>query len=123
MQLILPYPFFVGQRISALDNGKLLLTVLVVSLVLMLLTLILWPCPGCKKTLRPQTGAAAISTIVSCSGAHCVLARHHLHCISPGTFDVRLGHLEVFSDKGTVWFHLVQVIGVLGAIGTLAATH
>ncbi|HEY5445888.1 MAG TPA: hypothetical protein VIJ87_15760, partial [Pyrinomonadaceae bacterium] len=32
-----------------------------------------------------------------------------------------LSHLEIFSDKGTVWFHLVQVIGVLGAIGTLAA--
>ena len=38
-----------------------------------------------------------------------------------GLLSYGLGHLEVFSDKGTIWFHLVQVIGVLGAIGTLAA--
>src|SRR5690349_2263205 len=43
MQMVLPYPFFVGQRIGALQNGQLLVIVLVVSLVLMLLTLILWP--------------------------------------------------------------------------------
>ena len=43
MQLILPYPFFVGQRVGTVENGKLLLTVLGISLGLMLLTLILWP--------------------------------------------------------------------------------
>ena len=43
MQMVLPYPFFVGQRVGTLQNGKLLLAVLGISLVLMLLTLILWP--------------------------------------------------------------------------------
>ncbi len=41
--MVLPYPFFVGQRVGTLQNGKLLLTVLGISLGLMLLTLILWP--------------------------------------------------------------------------------
>src|SRR5215211_7492894 len=43
MQMVLPYPFFIGQRVGKLQNGKLLLTVLGVSLGLMLITLILWP--------------------------------------------------------------------------------
>ena len=30
-----------------------------------------------------------------------------------------LTHLEVFSDRGTMWFRLVQIIGILGAVGTL----
>ena len=34
-----------------------------------------------------------------------------------------LTHLEVFSDRGTVWFHLIQIIGVLGAIGTLVVLY
>jgi len=28
-------------------------------------------------------------------------------------------HLEVFSDKGTMWFRLIQIVGVIGAAGTL----
>ena len=27
-------------------------------------------------------------------------------------------HLDLFSDRGTKWFYLVQFIGVLGAVGT-----
>src|SRR4030095_12294210 len=43
LQMILPFPFFVGQRVGMLENGKFLLTLLGISLGLMLLTLILWP--------------------------------------------------------------------------------
>jgi len=32
-------------------------------------------------------------------------------------------HLEVLSDRGVVWFHLIQVIGVLGAVGTLVVLY
>ena len=32
-------------------------------------------------------------------------------------------HLEVFSDRGTVWFPLIQIIGVLGAIGSLVVFY
>jgi hypothetical protein len=30
-----------------------------------------------------------------------------------------LTHLEIFSDQGGKWFHLVQAVGVVGAVGTL----
>ena len=122
MQLILPYPFFVGQRISALDNGKLLLTVLVVSLVLMLLTLILWPVSWLvrrhygRKLELPRI-ALLFRVLVRLAFLLDIIFIASLL----GLLTYGLGHLEVFSDKGTVWFHLIQVIGVLGAIGTLAA--
>src|SRR5262249_6916871 len=31
-----------------------------------------------------------------------------------------LEHLEVFSDRGTIWFRLIQIVGLIGAIGTVA---
>jgi len=34
-----------------------------------------------------------------------------------------LNHLWVFSDRGNLWFHLVQAFGVLGAIGTLVVLY
>jgi hypothetical protein len=30
-----------------------------------------------------------------------------------------LEHLEVFSDRGSNWFRLIQIVGLVGAIGTL----
>jgi fluoride ion exporter CrcB/FEX len=32
-----------------------------------------------------------------------------------------LTHLEVFSDRGNTWFRLIQIVGVLGAAGTVVA--
>jgi hypothetical protein len=32
-------------------------------------------------------------------------------------------HLDFLSDRGTTWFHLAQVIGILGAIGTLVVLY
>jgi hypothetical protein len=34
-----------------------------------------------------------------------------------------LTHLWVFSDRGNTWFHLFQVVGVLGATGTLVVLY
>ncbi len=30
-----------------------------------------------------------------------------------------LTHLEIFSDRGATWFRLAQMIGLVGAVGTL----
>jgi fluoride ion exporter CrcB/FEX len=32
-----------------------------------------------------------------------------------------LTHLEIFSDRGGKWFLLIQIVGILGAVGTFAA--
>lgn len=121
MQLILPYPFFVGQRVGLFENDTALLTATGVSLLIMLLTLVLWPVAwfvrrhyGHKLTLTPiERRLRLVVRIVFALDLFFIVA---LICL------VIYGetHLEEFSDSGNKWFHLIQAIGVLGAVGTLA---
>ena len=120
MQMVLPYPFFVGQKMSALQNGKLLLTVLGISLFLMLLTLILWPIGW---FVRRHYGHQLELTRTEKLLRILVRVVFALDLIFIGALfglvAYGLTHLEVFSDRGTMWFRLVQIVGVLGAFGTL----
>jgi CubicO group peptidase (beta-lactamase class C family) len=122
MQMILPYPFFVGQRVGTLQNGKLLLTVLGISVGLMLLTLILWPVGwfvrrhyGHKLELTSRERLLRILVrIVFALDLIFIAALFGLTMYG-------LTHLEIFSDRGGKWFLLIQIVGILGAVGTLAA--
>jgi len=120
MQMILPYPFFIGQRIGTLQNGKLMSLVLGVSLVFMLATLVLWPIVwfvrrhyGGKLELTARERLVRILVRV-------VFALDLIFIAALfGLVTYGLTHLEVFSDRGTTWFRIVQSIGILGALGTL----
>jgi hypothetical protein len=120
MQMILPYPFFVGQRIGALQNGKLLLTVLGVSLGFMLLTLILWPVAwfvrrhygsklelnGLERLLRFLVRLVFALDLIFVAALFTLVT-------------YGLSHLEIFTDRGTMWFRIIQTVGMIGAVGTL----
>jgi CubicO group peptidase (beta-lactamase class C family) len=120
MQMILPYPFFIGQRVGTLQNGKLMTLVMGASLVFMLATLILWPIVwfvrrhyGGKLELTPRERLLRILVRV-------VFALDLIFIAALfGLVTYGLTHLEVFSDRGTMWFRIVQIIGILGALGTL----
>jgi len=120
LQMILPFPFFVGQPVSKLHSGKVLLPVLVISLVIMLLTLILWPVAwfvrrhfGSRLDLTPGERLLRL-------GVRIVFLLDLIFIASfVGLLTYGLSHLEVFSSQGTKWFYLAQIVGVLGAIGTL----
>jgi len=122
LQMILPFPFFIGQPVSKLHSGKLLLPVLVISLAIMLLTLILWPVNwfvrrhfGSKLELTPRERLLRL-------GVRVVFLLDLIFIASLfGLLTYGLNHLEIFSSQGTKWFYLVQIIGVVGAIGTLVA--
>lgn len=122
MQMILPYPFFVGQRVGKLENGKLLLTVLGISLGLMLVTLILWPVAWFVRRhydrrlelSPPEMLLRILVRVVFVLDLVFIAALFGLTMYG-------LTHLEIFSDQGGKWFHLVQVVGVIGAIGSLVA--
>ena len=122
MQMILPYPFFIGQSVGKLENGKLLLLVLGVSLFVMLATLILWPVAwfvrrhyGHKLELTPgerllRLGVRIVFVL------DLIFVAAFLLLLTYG-----LTNLEILSSQGTKWFYLVQTIGVIGAIGTIVA--
>ncbi|HEX6731548.1 MAG TPA: hypothetical protein VF074_16095, partial [Pyrinomonadaceae bacterium] len=120
MQMVLPYPFFVGQRAGTFQNAKLLLTVLGVSLGLMLLTLVLWPVgwfvrrhyghrlelSRLERLLRFFVRIVFALNIIFVAGLI-------------GLTIYGLTHLEVFGDRGSTWFRIFQTVGLVGAIGTL----
>jgi len=120
MQLILPYPFFVGQRIGFFENGKVLMIVVVISLLIMLLTLLLWPIGWfVRKHYDHKLVLTSMQRLLRI-GVRIVFALDLLFVgLLTGLVVYGLSHLQVFSDSGTVWFYLVQIIGVLGAVGTL----
>jgi hypothetical protein len=119
MQLILPYPFFVGQKVGTFQNGQLLLIVLGVSLALMLLTLVLWPVAWLVR--RHYGGKLELSPIEKILRVAVRLV-FLLDLIFIGALIGLLTygstHLDVFSDRSNTWFRLIQIVGVLGALGT-----
>lgn len=122
--LILPYPFFAGQRVGLLENGKLLLTILVISLSIMLLTLLCWPVAWLVRRhyshkLELTRGERLLRLAV-----RLVFILDLIFIIAmTGLVFYGLSHLWVFSDRGNLWFHFVQAIGVLGTIGTLVVLY
>jgi CubicO group peptidase (beta-lactamase class C family) len=120
MQLILPYPFFVGHRVGTFQNGKLLLTVLGISLGLMLLTLILWPIAWFVRRHYGRRLELTKGELLLRVGVRIVFALNVIFIAALiGLIMYGLTHLEVFSDRGTMWFKLAQTIGLIGAVGTV----
>ncbi len=122
LQMILPFPFFVGQRVGISQNGKILLTVLVVSLVLMLITLILWPVAwGVRRYYDARLDLSPVEKILRLA-VHLTFVLLLIFFIA--LFSLLLYgflHLEVFNDRTTTWIHVIQVVGILGAVGTIFA--
>jgi len=121
IQMILPYPFFVGQRVGLFENNKILIPVIGISLLIMLLTLVLWPVAWfvrrhyghkLEQTRWERRLRLAVRLVFA---ADLVFVVAMIGLVIYG-----LTHLQVFSNRGDLWFHLIQIIGVLGAIGTLA---
>ena len=122
MQMILPFPFFIGQSVGTLENGKLLLLVLGVSLFVMLTTLILWPVAWAVRrhyghklelTTRERLLRLGVRIVFLLD---LVFVAAFLLLLTYG-----MDHLEILSSEGTKWFYLVQTIGLVGAIGTIIA--
>ena len=122
LQLILPFPFFIGQPVGQLENGKLLLLVLGVSLFIMLATLILWPIAWFVRRRYGHRLELTFGERLLRLGVRIVFL---LDLIFVAAFllllTYGLTHLEILSSQGTKWFYLVQTIGVIGAIGTIVA--
>jgi hypothetical protein len=122
LQMILPYPFFIGQSVGKLEDGKLLLLVLGVSLFVMLATLILWPIGWLVRRHYGHKLELASGERLLRFGVRIVFL---LDLIFVAAFllllTYGLTHLEILSSQGTKWFYLVQTVGVVGAIGTIVA--
>ena len=121
MQMVVSmFPFYAFQRVGLWNNKAVLLPVVVVSLLIMLLTVLLWPIAwilrryygyrldltGLEMLLRWAVRVVFLLDLIFAIGL--------ITIIGYGS-----SHLGFFSDSATPWFYLVQVIGVIGAIGTI----
>ena len=124
MQIILPYPFMIDQRVGLWENSRILMPVLEISLFIMLLTLILWFVGwfvrrhyGNRLELtRAERWLRIIVRVVFALDLIFVAALI-------GLLTYAMTHYEFLSDRGSTWFQLAQVIGILGAIGSLAVFY
>lgn len=122
MQMVLPYPFFVGEKVGLLQNGRLLLVVLGLSLGLMLLTLVVWPIGWFVRRHYGRKLELSSSATLLRLALRIVFVLDLVFIVALfALVTYGLTHLEIFSDRGNTWFHLIQMIGILGAVGTLVA--
>lgn len=120
MQIVIAYPFMTFTRVGFFENSGVLLPVLGISLGIMALTLILAPVAwlvrrhyGRKLELGKLQNRLRFGTwIVFVLDLALVIG-----LVSLVTY--ALSNIDFLSDSGNVWFHLVQAIGILGALGTI----
>jgi len=120
MQLIIPYPFMMYQKVGLWSNGKVMLPVVGICLFIMLLALILWPVgwfvrrhydgridlTGTEWMLRFGVRLSFLLALIFIGAMLGVL----LYATS---------NLDFFSGSGVTWIEIIQVIGVIAAISTL----
>ena len=124
MRLILPYPFMVYERVGLWENSKILLPVLGVSLFVMLLTLVLW---FVAWLVRRHYGKKLELTSLEWRLRLAVRIVFALDLIFVaallGFIFSALQNFDLLSDRSNVWVWLIQIVGVLGAIGTLVVLY
>jgi CubicO group peptidase (beta-lactamase class C family) len=124
MQMILPYPFFVYQRVGLWENWKVLQLVVAVSLLLMLLTLVLWPVGWYVRRHYGRRLELTRAEWWLRVGVRLVFALDLIFVAAmTGLVLYGLTHLEVFTDRGIAWFRFVQAVGWVGAVGTLVVLY
>jgi CubicO group peptidase (beta-lactamase class C family) len=124
MQLILPYPFMVFQRVGLWENSRIILPIAGLSLLTMLLTLLL----GFVAWLvRRHYGQPLKLTTLERRLRWAVRIVFGLNLFFIVTLSgfvlVASNHLELLSDSSNIWIWLIQVIGVLGTLGTIVVFY
>ncbi len=120
MQLIIQYPFMIFQRVGVWENKSLLLSVFGVSVLVMLLTLLLWPIAWFVR--RHYGGRLELTRIEWWLrlGVRFVFVIDLLFIAGIAGFVAAVSSsLELLGQRGLAWLRPIQVIGVLGAAGTL----
>ncbi len=125
MQMILPFPFMVGKRVGLWQNSRVILPVAGISLGIMLLTLILWPIAWFTRRHYGGTLDLTRSEWWLRVGVRIIFALNLIFVIGLIVFiaQVSAGALELFSDSGNSIVMIFQLIGIIGAIGTLIVLY
>ena len=122
--VVIDFPFMVFQKASGWSNSAFQLPLVIVSLVILLLTVLLWPISALirrhyAKPLTLTAGQKRLRLLV------------RLACIAfilffvgyAAFFTMALKNIALLSPKGDPLLRLIQVFGWLGVIGSLIAIY
>ncbi len=122
--IISAYPFMTFQRVGPAENSKILLPVLGFSVAIMLLTLILAPVAWFVRRHYGKPLELSGTAKWLRRGIWIVFALNLLFIAGlVGLTMYGMNHIEVFSDQGTFWFHVIQIIGIVGAFGMILVLY
>jgi hypothetical protein len=118
MILVIDFPFMVFQRATWYENSGLNLPILIFSVVVLLLTLLLWPVAalvrrhyGRKLELTPQQRKLRRLIRIVCAVELAFLA------FFMGFFAMGLKDLSIFYPKYNPLLRTIQIVGWLGVLG------
>ncbi|MGD9587573.1 MAG: serine hydrolase [Pyrinomonadaceae bacterium] len=124
MQIVLPYPFMTFTQVGLADNGTVLMPVLVISLSIMGMTLLLAPIAWIIRRRYGQRLAWTAKELWTRRAVWGVFALNLISVIAmAGLLTYALSNIDFFGEKGKVWFWVVQIVGILGALGTLVVIY
>jgi CubicO group peptidase (beta-lactamase class C family) len=120
--LVVDFPFMVFQKALWYQNSVLNLPLIVGALVILVLTLVLWPVAalirwhyGKKLELSPQQKRLRFWVRIVC------LLDVVFFAAFVGFFVAGMKDINVFSPRNNIWLRLIQIVGWLGVLGTVLA--
>ena len=122
LELVTPYPFFAFVRPPALLSRSLLLPVSIATLVILLLTVILWPIGAIlrrhyrkKLELQPGERRLRLWTRIACLIDVAAVGAF------AGILVAGLSDITLFSARMDPWLRLLQVLALLAIVGAVVA--
>ncbi len=121
---VIDFPFLVIQKASWYQNSALQLPLIIGSLVVLVLTVVLWPVMALMRwhyakplTLTPQQKRLRLLVRLVCVAFIVFISAY------AGFFTAALKDIGMLSPKGDPWLRLIQFVGWLGVLGTLIALY
>jgi len=124
LELLPPFPIFVGQRAGSWGNQNLLMVALAFSLLVLVLTLLLWPIAALVR--RHYGRRLELSR-----GERRLRLGVRLVCLVDVAFIAGLivllvlgfGHIWILNEHLDKWIRLVQIVGLIGSAGCLILVY
>ena len=118
------FPFMVFQKASLNQNSAFQIPMIITALVLAVLAIILWPVMaivrrhyGQRLELTPQKRRLRLLVRLACVMFAVFFLAYGLF------FSMALKDIGLLSPRGNPWLRLIQIVGWLGVLGTVAAIY
>jgi len=121
---VIDFPFMVFQKASGWENSAFQLPLLTCSLVVLLLTVLLWPISALirRHYVKPLTLTSAQKRLRLLVRLACIaFILFFLGYVA--FFSLALKDIALLSPKGNPWLRLIQLLGWLGVLGSLVAIY